>query len=665
MEKKNKLFNVKPGDTLSFGVIMAASGVQFSVYLPDEKDCKLKFYYIGRKEPACVIPLTDEYKRGGVYFVTITGINSDSRGRSLAQVLSQDFEYMYEADGKEFIDPYAHIIHGKSTWGKVMEESQKRLVRSGICFDNFDWEGDKQIRRPFNDVILYQLHVRGYTKHSSSGVRHKGTYKGLVEKIPYMKELGINALLLLPCYEFNEVQEERPLYHISHAEPVTKEDNTQNASNSESQHIKLNYWGYGADNTYYLAPKSSYAADKRNPVGEFKNFVKSFHKEGIEVLMDIYFKPGTNLCLMTDCLRKWVLDYHIDGFRINNEVMPCITVVSDPVLSGVKILASYWDKDFLNNQCINNQGKLLAEYNEGFMNDIRKFLKSDEGMTGNFAGRFKRNEDGYSVINFITHVNGFTLMDLVSYDVKHNEANGERNADGTDYNYSWNCGAEGRSRKQTVVTKRMRQIRNALLMLMCSQGTPMLLAGDEFGNTQLGNNNAYCHDNLVTWLNWKHSKRETEILEYVKKLILFRKEHPVLHQPKSLPMSDIKGYGLPGLSIHGTQAWRADYSNYNRMIGILFNGDYANDSKGNTDDIIYLIFNMYWESKTFDLPSLPAGRKWYVAITTYDDMFYDIPVKKKSNNKGRQKAARDKKGGMELQRKTVVPPRSVVVFIGR
>ena len=665
MEKKNKLFNVKPGDTLSFGVIMAASGVQFSVYLPDEKDCKLKFYYIGRKEPACVIPLTDEYKRGGVYFITITGINSGSRGRSLAQVLSQDFEYMYEADGKEFIDPYAHIIHGKSTWGKVMEESQKRLVRGGICFDSFDWEGDRQIRRPFSEVILYQLHVRGYTKHSSSGVRHKGTYKGLVEKIPYMKELGINALLLLPCYEFNEVQEERPLYHISHAEPVAKEDNTRNGSNSESQHIKLNYWGYGADNTYYLAPKSAYSADKRNPVCEFKNFVKSFHKEGIEVLMDIYFKPGTNLCLMTDCLRKWVLDYHIDGFRINNEVLPCITVVSDPVLSGVKILASYWDNDFLNNQGINNSGKLLAEYNEGFMNDIRKFLKSDEGMTGNFAGRFKRNEPGYSVINFVAHVNGFTLMDLVSYDVKHNEANGERNTDGTDYNYSWNCGAEGRSRKQTIVVKRMRQIRNALLMLMCSQGTPMLLAGDEFGNTQLGNNNAYCHDNLVTWLNWKHSKRETEILEYVKKLILFRKEHPVLHQPQGLPMSDIKGYGLPGLSIHGTQAWRADYSNYNRMVGLLFNGDYVNDNEGGTDDIIYLIFNMYWESKTFDLPSLPAGRKWYVAITTYDDMFYDIPVKKKKKNKGRQKTARDKKGGMEMQRKTVVPPRSVVVFIGR
>lgn len=661
MEKKNKLFNVKPGDTLSFGVIMAASGVQFSVYLPDEKDCKLKFYYIGRKEPACVIPLTDEYKRGGVYFITVTGINSDSRGRSLAQVLSQDFEYMYEADGKEFIDPYAHIIHGKSTWGKVLEESQKRLVRGGICFDSFDWEGDQQIRRPFNDVILYQLHVRGYTKHSSSGVRHKGTYKGLVEKIPYMKELGINALLLLPCYEFNEIQEERHIYPVSHADTVITEDSTGNGS----KHTKLNYWGYGADNTYYLAPKSAYAADKRNPVGEFKNFVKSFHNEGIEVLMDIYFKPGTNLCLMTDCLRKWVLDYHIDGFRINNDVLPGITVASDPVLSGVKIIASYWDSGLLDNPGIRNSRKLLAEYNEGFMNDIRRFLKSDEGMTGNFVASFKRNEPGYSVINFITHVNGFTLMDLVSYDIKHNEANGERNADGTDYNYSWNCGAEGKSRKQAIITMRMRQIRNALLMLMCSQGTPMLLAGDEFGNTQLGNNNAYCHDNLVTWLNWKHSKRETEILEYVKKLILFRKEHPVLHQTGGLPMSDIKGFGLPGLSIHGTQAWRADYSSYNRMAGLLFNGDYVMCSDGNTDDIIYLIFNMYWEPETFDLPSLPAGRKWYVAITTYDDMFYDIPVKKKKKNKSRQKASRDRKGGMELQRKTVVPPRSVVVFIGR
>lgn len=229
-------------------------------------------------------------------------------------------------------------------------------------------------------------------------------------------------------------------------------------------------------------------------------------------------------------------------------------------------------------------------------------------MTGSFAERFKRNPSNHCVINFITHVNGFTLMDLVSYDIKHNESNGEMNRDGTDYNYSWNCGAEGKSRKQTIIIKRMRQIRNAFLMLLLSQGTPMILAGDEFGNTQSGNNNAYCHDDSITWLNWRHSKRETEILNYVKKLISFRKKHPVLHHSESLPMYDNKGSGLPALSIHGTQAWRTDYSNYSRMLGFLLNGDYADNGSGSTDDIIYVIFNMYWESRTFDIPSLPAGK---------------------------------------------------------
>ena len=641
MKNKKSLFKIRPGDLLSFGVIKVASGVQFSVYLPGEANCKLKLYRIGRKEPACVIPLTGEYKRGGVYFVIITGISESykSEGRSIAQILSQDFEYMYEADGREFIDPYVHVIPGKSVWGKVYEEQNKKIIRGGVCLDDFEWGDDFQIRRPFEDVILYQLHVRGYTKHSSSGVKHKGTYEGLREKIPYFKELGVNCLLLLPCYEFNEVIEE----------------------NTRAGHeIKYNYWGYGGKDVYYLAPKVSYAADKKNPVREFKNLIKSLHEEGIEVLMDIYFLPGTNLSLMTDCLRNWVINYHIDGFRVNQSVMPSIALISDPILSGVKILAEYWDENLLRSTGVKYSEKFLAEYNEGFMNDTRRFLKSDEGMVEKFSNRFKRNSDNYSIINFVTHVNGFTMMDLVSYDVKHNESNGEMNRDGSEYNYSWNCGVEGRSRKQYVVTRRMQQIRNAFLMLLCSQGTPMILAGDEFGNTQYGNNNAYCHDDNVTWLNWKRGNREQEIFDYVKKLIVFRKEHKILRQASSFKMMDSRGYGIPDLSIHGTQAWRADFSYYSRMLAILLNGEYVQDEAGEPDDIIYLIFNMYWESKTFDLPSLPVGKKWYAAITTYDNGFNELPPKVK-----RKKVAKVKRSEMHLQRKTVVPPRSIVVFVGR
>lgn len=463
-----ELFNVQPGDTLTLGVTKVVRGVQFAVYLPNKKKCMLKLYRIGRKLPAAVIPLKDEYKKGSVYFVTVTGIKGDDTC-NIAKVLSEEYEYMYEADGEEFADPYAQIIHGRDRWGKRRNPDS---VRAGISLEEFDWKQDVLPRRDFSEVIMYQLHVRGFTKHSSSKVKDKGTYLGIIEKIPYLKELGINALMLLPCYEFDELSLDVGSYNAP----------SENDSDEDVKH-RINYWGYGTKNTYYLSPKSSYASDVRHSDVEFKEFVRQMHLAGIEVLMDIYFKPGTNLYLMTDCLRHWVINYHIDGFRVNQEVMPAISLVSDPIISGVKLLTSYWDENMLHDTGALNDN-VLAEYNEGFMNDARRFLKSDEGMVQTFSERFKRNAPDYSIINFITHVNGFTMMDLVSYDIKHNESNGENNNDGTEFNYSWNCGIEGKTRKRAVMRSRMNQIRNAFTMLLCSQGTPMLLAGDEFGNTQ-------------------------------------------------------------------------------------------------------------------------------------------------------------------------------------
>ena len=629
------MFNVKPGYTLSFGVNKVASGVQFSLYFPEGKNCMLKLYKIGKKEPSYVVNLTNEYKRGGVYFVTITGKDDKS---DIAAILSKDYEYMYEADGEEFIDPYAQVIHGHDIWGKTLNDEQKKFVRGGICLDEFDWEEDTQLHRAFEDSILYQLHVRGFTKHFSSKVKNKGTYQGIIEKIPYLKELGVNTLLVMPCYEFDEIMEK-----------------------TDDGNVRLNYWGYGAAGTYYLAPKASYASDRKNPVNEFKTLVKSLHSAGIEILLDIYFTPGTNLCLMTDCLRHWVLNYHVDGFRVNQEIMPSIALVSDPILSGVKILGSYWDDRLIEASGVKSAEKLFAEFNEGFMNVARRFLKSDEGSVENFVNCFKYNSSIHSVVNFITYVNGFTLMDLVSYDIKHNEDNGEKNRDGTEINYSWNCGVEGKTRKKAVMELRMKQIRNAFIMLLCSQGTPMILAGDEFGNTQNGNNNPYCQDSQVTWLDWRKNTVSNEIFEYVKKLIAFRKEHRILRQKNVLSLIDTKGYGFPALSIHGLQAWRADYSNYSRELGLLLCGDYADDEEGNHDDTIYIIYNMYWEQKTFDLPRLHDGKKWYVAVTTYDNTFYDIPPRV---NKPK-KTKKVKKSELDAQRKTVVPPRSIVIFVGR
>lgn len=624
---KTDRFTIKPGTALPLGVTKVPDGVQFAVYLPDQKNCYLKLYRKGAADPEYRIPLTGQYKVGSVYFVIISQNENSTEAGETAQILSEEYEYLYEVDGKEVIDPYAAALSDRNVWGK---RNKQRQSRGQIRLEEFDWDGDCLLRLPFSESVLYQLHVRGYTKHVSSGVQHRGTFAGVQEKIPYLKELGINGILLLPAYEFQEIQGD-----------------------------KLNYWGYGAKDTCYFAPKASYSAVPDRADREMKEMVQAMHRAGIEVLLDIYFLPETNLTLMTDCLRHWVLNYHIDGFRINTEVMPSLSLVSDPILSGVKLLTSYWDQNMLSATGVRREENALAEYNEGFMNDARRFLKSDEGQVEHFVQRFRRNPEDFGVINFITHVNGFTMMDLVSYDIKHNDSNGELNRDGTEYNYSWNCGVEGKSRKKVIVERRMRQIRNAFFMLLCSQGTPMILAGDEFGNSQQGNNNAYCHDDNVTWLDWRENATGTEISEYVRKLIAFRKEHPVLHQEKELLMMDTLSCGMPDLSVHGLQTWRPDYSNYSRMLGLLLDGRYAKMPDGSEDDSIYIIYNMYWEAKSFDLPVLPDGKQWYAAIETFDNTFSELPPKTKRTGKKKRKKT------VDLQKKTVVPPRSVVVFVGR
>lgn len=657
MDKTEKLFQYKPGDNLPFGVTKVADGVQFAVSIPHGRECYLNLYRIGQKRPACRIHLTREFRRGCVYFVKITGCPEIQNDKSVADILSQGYEYMYEVDGKEFVDPYAAVIHGRERWGKRVG---KACVRGGISLEEFDWKDDSPLGTPFSDMILYQLHVRGFTKHASSKVEHRGSFAGLMEKIPYLKDLGINAVLLLPCYEFDEIQAAQKPHGIPAGEvPAvrTAEDEAkQKETASTNDQVKLNYWGYGQSETYYCAPKAAYAADPHRAGLEFKALVRSLHQAGIEVLLDIYFMPGTNVCLMEDCLRNWVLEYHIDGFRVNQEVMPAQMLVSDPVLSGVKLLTDYWNRELIAGAY--GESGTFAEYNEGFMNCARRYLKSDEGQVEGFAGLFRRGSDNLASINFMTHVNGFTMTDLVSYDVKHNEQNGEGNQDGTEYNYSWNCGVEGKSRKKFIQARRMCQIRNAFAMMLLAQGTPMLLAGDEFGNTQEGNNNPYCQDNEITWLDWRMTSAKTEILEYVKKLIAFRRKHPVLHQGRELYMFDSLSCGMPDVSIHGTQAWKADFSYYSRMLAVLLYGDYRKKDDGTADDSLYIIFNMYWESRSFDLPNLPGEKEWYPAIETYGNTFSEVPVPVRRKKRRR-------KPSLESQKKTIVPPRSIVVFVGR
>lgn len=652
---ENKEFDIKTGNTLLMGVTKVADGVQFAIALPEASSCILHLYKKGHLQPAASIELNEDYKIGGVFFVVITGLKRKrTSSLSIAEILQEQYEYTYQVGEEEFVDPYAYQLRGRQQWGKSLDKEEKRLVRGGFSLSSFDWESDTPLHIPTEDMILYQLHVRGYTKHSSSGVKHKGTFAGLMEKIPYLKELGINGVMLLPCYDFEEV-----IYREDSFAGYVKEEPHKTAKVKEEPPVKLNYWGYGAANCCYFAPKSSYAADKNHADREMMEMVKALHKAGIEVIMDMYFTRGTNLYLITECLRHWVLHYHIDGFRVNQEVMPAYAMASDPILCKVKLMINYWDENMLAHHKLLDRNLVLMEYNDGFMNDVRRYLKGDEGMVEAFSRRMLRNPKQCSVVNYITQVNGFTMMDLVSYDVKHNESNGEHNIDGTDYNYSWNCGVEGKSRKKAVVEKRRCQIRNAFFMLLASQGTPMILAGDEFGNSQEGNNNPYCQDNSITWLNWNQIKTNQDIFQYVKTLIDFRKKHPVLHRHEQMRMIDTLACGFPDVSLHGTKAWYADFSPYNRMLGVLFCGQYAKLPDGGRDRDIFIAYNMHWNPQSFDLPNLSEDRQWNLYLDTYENVFHEI-VPKKSKPKSK---AKRKKASLAQQKKTVVPPRSIVVYL--
>ena len=574
-------FTIQPGNALPLGVTKVADGVQFAIYLPDKRECYLKLFRKGHQTEQYRMPLTDEYRMGSVYFVHLRSKNTTS-AFDIAEELSDKYEYVYEADGEDIVDPYAAGISGRDRWNRT----DKMPVRGRICLKEFDWEGDYILRKPFHELVLYQLHVRGFTKHASSGVSKPGTFAGLQDKIPYMKDLGINGVLLLPVYDFEEKQGD-----------------------------KVNYWGYGVSDTYYFAPKAAYSSGE-NADEEFKETIKKLHRNGMEVILDFYFAPGTNLNLMTDCLRHWVLNYHVDGFRVNTEVMPSLTLASDPILSGVKLFSSYWDEEMLSGAGIHQADNCLAEYNEGFMNDARRFLKSDEGQAEAFYKRFYRHPDKVGVINFMTHVNGFTMMDLVSYDIKHNESNGERNADGTEYNYSWNCGVEGPSRRLQIRQMRERQIRNAFLMVLLSQGVPMIYGGDEFGNSQNGNNNAYCQDNQVGWIDWKALKKNESLFQFVKNAIAFRKEHPILHVPGEMYGVDYQTRGLPDVSLHGERAWYMNSENTSRLLGIMYCGAYAHRADGSEDASIYVAYNFHWEDRIFALPNLAGYRKWKKVIDT-------------------------------------------------
>lgn len=549
------------------GCTVEGQTANFSVAVPEGQTCELIIYKKGARTSAFSQKMPYSDVAGNLHFLSV--------------VLEQpeDYEYCYKIGGKIVPDPYGKAFSGRELWS-VSKGKEKRKLRTRIVTDTFDWGKSQFPHLKKEDVIAYSLHVRGFTKHSSSGVAHKGTFDGVTEKLPYLQKLGINQIHLMPVYEFDENQ----------------------------RHV--NYWGYGK--AYFFAPKASYAAG--DPVNEMKSLVRQMHLAGIEVILEMPFTEGTTFSLILDCLRYWVMQYHVDGFIVNPYICNPDELAKDPVLAKSKILKK----------------------EDGFQNVMRRFLKGDEGMIRDVICQLK-NQDT-QLYNYIASHNGFTLCDVVSYDGKHNEANGENNLDGPDYNYSWNCGAEGNSRKKAVNELRKNQIFNAFFLLLFAQGMPCILSGDEFMNTQKGNNNAYCQDNLISWLDWNQLSRREELYTFVCRLIALRKACMKQIAKKS---EDTMGRsGIPQISYHGEDAWQMPAGRASRQLGVFYHEE-------STEKDFYIAYNMHWLSHSFALPSLPKGMEWVCIAGTKEGVLDEkeaVPVK-------------DKKVQLE--------ERTIKVFVGR
>lgn len=651
-------FKIRPGFFRMYGACVASNGVSFTINSHGATRCTLLLFKPQAPKPYARIPFPDSYRIGDTYSMLVFDIKPD------------EFEYAFSFDGpyepakgllfneeNVLLDPYSRAVTGQRKWGEKPEGGKDFEYRARVVKSNFDWGNIKQLEQPFEDLVIYETHVRGYTKDKSSGVSALGTFAGLKDKIPYLKDLGINAVELMPIFEFDEMESARVV------------DGVQ----------LYNYWGYNT--VSFFAPNTSYAFnEEHNHEGdELKSLIKALKENGIEVILDVVFNhtaEGNEMgpcfsfkgidnnvyymltpdahyynfsgcgnvmncnhpvvrSFIIDCLRHWAIEYRVDGFRFdlasilgrdqNGAPManpPILeSLAFDPVLGKMKLIAEAWDAGGLYQVGSFPSWNRWAEWNGRYRDDMRSFLKGDDGMAGNAITRITGSRDLYSTesrghkasVNFMTCHDGFTLYDLYSYNEKHNEKNGWNNTDGDNNGHSWNCGAEGETDDPNVNGLRRRLIKNAFAALLCSRGPAMFFAGDEFCNTQFGNNNAYCQDNIISWLDWSRLEEFKEIHDFVRHMIQFRKEHPILRK-----MTKPSSCQFPEISVHNGTPFNASTDYKTKLIGIMYAGRNEEDKE---DDIVFYCMNAYWEPLVMQLPVLPNGKHWHVDTNTNAEYF--------------------------------------------
>jgi isoamylase len=691
-------YHISRGQPLPLGATLKPNGINFSVFSRNGTAVTLVLFPHGKTRSRLEFTLDPRFNRtGDIWHVFVTGVERGIEYGYRVEKSPNPEPHIHRFDGRfVLLDPYAKALSGGARWGETLHlragRASVRKVRTRyglVVEDNFDWGLDQPLNIHLADSIIYEMHVRGFSRHPSSRVTHPGSFRGIIEKVPYLKELGVTAVELMPITEFEEMDNPR-------SNPLTGETLT-------------NFWGYQPIS--FCALKAAYASDDNgwDHVNEFKSMVKALHEVGIEVILDVVFnhtaegdergptfsfrgfdnpvyymvdpKTGayanysgcgnTMNCnhpvvrtLILDSLRYWVTEMHVDGFRFDlasilgrasdGSVLsdpPLLErIAGDPVLANTKLIAEAWDAAGLYQVgAFPNWGR-WAEWNGKYRDDVRRFIRGDAGMVPLLATRLAGSADlyqgsgraPYHSINFVTSHDGFTLADLVSYNNKNNLANGEDNLDGTTENFSWNCGVEGPTSAPEISTLRIRQMKNLAAILLLSQGVPMILAGDEMARTQQGNNNAYCQDNEISWLNWESLDRHAELFRFFKLLIAFRKRHSHL---RGRHFFERENHRNPGLSWHGVKPDQPDWSHHSRSLAMHLMG-------GKLGVDLLLIANAYCESLDFELPPPSERKRWFRFIDTTLKSPKDIceeEMEKLLNDRQRYK----------------VGPYSVVVLVGR
>ena len=641
---------------MPYGALVKDQGVQFVVFSRNATEIRLLLYNDAKDmEPAQVIRYDPELDRwGDVWSIFVPGI---SAGQLYHFQASGPFDprrgFRFDPNAR-LVDPYAKALSGNFL------SSTDGLVRPPKCVvvdDYFDWEGDRHLRRDLSETVIYEMHVRGFTNHPSSGVDKPGTYLGLIEKIPYLKSLGVTAVELMPVHEF-------PIYE---------------ADGSVSE--RPNYWGY--DPLAFFAPHRGYAWDQTPgaQVKEFKQMVKALHEAGIEVILDVVFnhtcegnEHGPTLSfkglengvyymleegeyyknysgcgntingnhpvcreMIFNCLRHWVHNYHIDGFRFdlasilsrdrNGNLLPnpplVEAIAEDPMLADTKIIAEAWDAAGAY-QVGTFSDFRWAEWNGRYRDDMRRFWKGDQGLLGAFATRLSGSSDlyqsssrhPYSSINFITSHDGFSMNDLVSYNEKHNWANGEDNRDGDNNNHSYNYGVEGPTDRKQIKEIRQRQIKNMIVTLLVSQGVPMLVSGDEVCRTQRGNNNAYCQDNDISWFDWDLVDENDQMFRFVSSVIEFRRKQPTIRR-RTFLTGTMQGDGmLPDVSWYSAFGTAVNWHSSDLTLTCLLTAPEKSDDYLHEGRDVLLMINANMDGHEFVIPPIAKSRKWNLFLDT-------------------------------------------------